>query len=54
MLRTERRVIATLTDEQIRRLVSFSPRSFPYLRLHVLVLTVLDYGLRIDEALRLR
>ena len=54
MLRTERRVILTLTEDQIRRIVSFSPKAYPWVRLHVLALTVLDTGIRIDEALKLR
>lgn len=47
-------MLVTLTDTQIRRLVAFAPRTFPWCRLHVLILTILDTGIRRDEALTLR
>jgi integrase/recombinase XerD len=52
MLRCEKRVIPTLTVPQIQALVGYRPKTFPWHRLHLLVLTVLDTGVRIDEALK--
>lgn len=53
LLKTERRILDTLTPPQIRQLVEWRPRTFAQHRLHALLLTVLDTGIRIDEALKL-
>jgi integrase/recombinase XerD len=54
LLKCEKRVIQTLTDDQMRALLSVKPHSFEQWRLHALVALLLDTGLRIDEALTLR
>jgi integrase/recombinase XerD len=53
LLKVERRVLVTLTEAQIRQLLSFRPRTFHEWRVHALVAAVLDTGCRIDELLRL-
>lgn len=53
-LKEDETIIPTLTDEQVRRLLAHKPKTFCPNRLHTLVLTLLDTGLRIDEALSLR
>jgi integrase/recombinase XerD len=52
-LKLEKRILQTLTDEQIRTLLSRKPKGFEPFRLHALVALVLDTGVRIDEALTL-
>jgi integrase/recombinase XerD len=54
LLRVETRVIQTLTDEEIQRLLSYRPKRFYQWRLYALVCLLLDTGLRIDEGLTLR
>lgn len=53
-LRTEKRVLQVLTSDQLRRLVAFKPKSYSQWRSYVLACTLLDTGIRIDEALGLR
>ena len=53
-LRTEHRLVPTLTDEQLKRLIQFRPKSLQQWRPYVLALTLVDSGLRIEEALTLR
>jgi integrase/recombinase XerD len=53
-LKVEKRILQTLTDEQIQALLGVKPKRFDQFRLHALVCLVLDTGLRIEEALTLR
>lgn len=53
-LNVEKRILQTLTDEQMQALLSSKPKRFDQWRLHALVCLLLDTGLRIDEALTLR
>ena len=53
-LKEDETIIPTLTDEQAKWLVIHKPKGFCPCRLHSLVITLLDTGLRIDEALTLR
>jgi integrase/recombinase XerD len=52
-LKEDTRILPTFTPDQIRRLIAFRPKGFYQLRLHTLVLALLDTGTRIDEALSL-
>ncbi len=52
-LREETRVLPTYTDDQLRRLAGYKPRSFTQARLHTLLLVLIDTGVRLDEALSL-
>jgi integrase/recombinase XerD len=54
LLKLEKRVLQTLTDEQMTRLLGRKPKGFVACRLHALVAFVLDTGVRIDEALTAR
>jgi integrase/recombinase XerD len=53
-LKFEKRLISTLTDEQMQSLLAVKPKRFDQWRLHALVCLLLDAGLRIEEALALR
>jgi integrase/recombinase XerD len=53
-LKEEETILPTLTAEQVGKLICDKPVTFYSRRLHALVLTLLDTGLRIDEALTLR
>jgi integrase/recombinase XerD len=53
-LNLEKRILQTLTDEQIRVLLSGRPKTFDQWRLHALISLLLDTGVRIEEALTLR
>jgi site-specific recombinase XerD len=53
-LRVEHRVLAVLTEAQMRALIAYKPTSLGQRRVHIAVLLVLDTGLRISEALNLR
>jgi integrase/recombinase XerD len=54
LLKVERRIIQTLTDEHLQMLLTQKPKRFDQWRLHALVCLLLDAGLRIEEALTLR
>jgi integrase len=53
-LKFEKRLIETLTDKQMRALLTIKPKHFDQWRLHAIVCLLLDAGLRIEEALTLR
>jgi integrase/recombinase XerD len=53
-LKEEQKVLATLTPEQVQRLIQFKPREKYEHRIHTLAMLLLDSGMRIDEALSLR
>jgi site-specific recombinase XerD len=52
-LKTESRVIATLTPEQMARLIAFKPKGVNETRTHTAALLILDGGYRISELLEL-
>jgi len=52
-LKEEQRVLATLSQEQVRRLVKWKPRNEGEKRLQCMIGLLLDTGLRISEALSL-
>ena len=54
LLKLEKRVLQTLTDEQMTTLLARKPKGFVANRLHALIAFVLDTGVRIDEALTVR
>lgn len=53
-LKTEKRVLALVTTDQLKRLLAFTPKTIDSWRSHALACTLLDTGIRIDEALGLR
>jgi site-specific recombinase XerD len=54
LLKLEKRLVLTLTDDQMTTLLTRKPKGFEPSRLHSLICFVLDTGVRIDEALTLR
>jgi integrase/recombinase XerD len=54
LLKLEKRILQTLTDEQMTALLARKPKGFVACRLHALIAFVLDTGVRIDEALTVR
>ncbi len=53
-LREESKVLPTYSDDQLRKIAGCRPKGFAAQRLHTIVLTLMDTGMRIDEALSLR
>lgn len=53
-LKEEQKILATLTPEQVQRIVGFRPKGSCQQRIYTLACVLLDTGLRIDEALSLR
>lgn len=53
LLKTEKKILVTFTDHQLKQLLLFKPRTFNQWRLYVLVATILDTGCRIDEVIKL-
>jgi integrase len=51
--KTEKKILVTFTDPQLRQLLGFKPRTFNQWRIYVLVATILDTGSRIDEVIKL-
>ena len=54
LLREQRRVFKALTDQQLRAILSFKPRTFGERRFHTLLCLALDTGCRIDELLTIQ
>lgn len=54
LLRTEQKVITTFSAEQVRTFLECRPRTLTEARIHALVCTLLDTGLRIEEALQVK
>jgi integrase/recombinase XerD len=52
-LKEEQKVIATLTPEQMKRLIAFKPKGINQTRTHTAALLILDGGYRISELLGL-
>jgi integrase/recombinase XerD len=52
-LKQEKKVLRSFTDEELRRVLTFKPKTFSERRIHVLTLTLIDTGGRIDEFLSL-
>lgn len=52
-LKTQSKVIATLTADHIKRLVGFKPRGINQTRIHTAAMLILDGGYRISELLTL-
>jgi integrase/recombinase XerD len=53
-LREDTKVMPTYTEGQLKSIIDFKPKTESERRLHTLVLTLIDAGLRIDEALSLK
>ena len=53
-LREPKQVMPTFNEAQIKKLVAWKPKSNGNRRLHLLILTMLDTGCRVSEALTLR
>lgn len=54
LLKSEQRVLKTFTDEQLRTLLTFKPKTRTERRLRVILWTLADTGCRIGELLTLR
>jgi integrase/recombinase XerD len=53
-LETPKKVLELLSDEQIKRLISYRPKKRMQRRIHTMILLILDNGMRVDEVLNLR
>jgi integrase/recombinase XerD len=53
-LKEEQKIIKTFTDNHIARLIHFKPKTLVEWRLYACVMTLIDTGVRIDEALSLQ
>lgn len=53
-LKATKKVLEILTDEQVKKIVTYKPKKAIERRVHVMILLILDTGLRINEVLNLR
>jgi len=53
-LKEEEKILATLSPDQVKRLLSFKPKGRKQMRAHIAAMLILDGGYRISEALELR
>lgn len=53
-LKTEQKIMKTFSDNQLKAIYSFKPKTFTEARLHALLCLVMDTGIRISEALDLK
>ncbi|HZH92185.1 MAG TPA: tyrosine-type recombinase/integrase [Pyrinomonadaceae bacterium] len=53
LLKTEQRVMKTFSDQQLKAIVSFKPKTFTEFRIHTLLCLLIDTGVRVTEALEL-
>lgn len=54
LLKTEQRVMKTFSDQQLKAIVSFKPKTFTEFRIHALLCLLIDTGVRVSEALDLQ
>jgi integrase/recombinase XerD len=52
-LKVEKKIKKDFTDEEIKRFIDWKPQTWFQQRLYALIITVIDSGIRIDEALTL-
>jgi integrase/recombinase XerD len=53
LLKQEKKVLRSFTDDELRRILNFKPKGFSESRIFALILTLIDTGGRIDEFLNL-
>lgn len=53
-LKTQKKVLEILTDEQVKKIITYKPSKAIERRVHVMILLILDTGMRVDEVLNLR
>jgi site-specific recombinase XerD len=53
-LPVEKELVKTVPEDNLKALLSFKPSTFGEKRVHTLCLTIIDTGIRIEEALNLR
>ncbi len=53
-LRVEKKVLRTFSEQQIQSIIRFKPQTFGERRIHALLCTLVDTGIRIDEAVNLK
>jgi len=53
-LRVEKKVLKTFSEPQLQQIIRFKPNNFSQRRIHALLCTLIDTGVRIEEALTLR
>ena len=53
-LKTEKKIQKDFTDEEIKRFINWKPKNFFEWRLYTLIMTLVECGIRIDEALTLK
>jgi integrase/recombinase XerD len=53
-LRVESKVLPTYTEDHLRQIICFKPKTASERRLHTLILVLIESGLRVEEALSLR
>jgi integrase/recombinase XerD len=54
LLRTEKRLLPLLTDDQLKHLLAFKPKTLAQWRAYALACLLVDTGVRVEEALTLR
>jgi integrase/recombinase XerD len=52
-LRVEQRIFKSLTDTELRSIISYKPKTFCQKRIHALCLLLIDTGIRVNEGLTL-
>jgi integrase/recombinase XerD len=52
-LREPEKILKTFSDEQLKALITFKPKTYYEHRLYTLIVLIMDTGIRIDEALTL-
>ena len=53
-LREEAKVLPTYSEDQLRRVAAYKPKTFTQARLHTLLLLLIDTGARLDEGVSLK
>jgi integrase/recombinase XerD len=51
LLKQEKKVLRSFTDDELKRILSFKPKAFSEKRIHALTLALIDTGCRVDELL---
>lgn len=53
-LQTEHKIIQAWNEAQLKRILAYKPKSFPQYRMYAFICTLIDTGIRFEEALSLK
>jgi site-specific recombinase XerD len=53
-MREEQKILPSFSQQELQRIISYKPKGFGQIRVHAVLLTLIDTGCRINELLTLK